>query len=281
MRYFDLHCDTARVCYKRDVFPDDSSIAVSIPKGIKFDDWYQCYAVFVPDNCHYPKQEYKNTLFDFRRKIAAYRKPKCIFTLENARVIDSPDFVNQLVKDEIRAVTLTWNGENALAGGVNSDSGLKPFGKEIINALNRSKIAVDLSHLNRKSFFEAGETAEIVYASHTCCYKTHRNLRNLTDEQIKYIVSRGGVIGLCFYPEFLGTKYALEGVWRHLNHLLNLGCQNNISIGSDFDGAEMADDLDGIDKLPDLYFFLKSRGISENILDSVFFENAKNFFENF
>ena len=261
--------------------PDDNSLAASVLKGQIFDDWRQCYGIFMNDACQNPQRDYENILSDFKGKISAYNKPDCILTLENAAAVGSGEFVDRLAADGIKALTLTWNGENALAGGVNTDVGLKPFGKDVISKMNRNKIALDLSHLNRKSFYAAIEEADIIFASHTCCYKTHRHPRNLTDEQIKCIAERGGVVGICFYPEFLGTKYSFEGVWRHINHLLNLGLEKNICIGSDFDGADMPDCLDGVDKIPDLYRFLNLRGLSADLLDSIFFKNARNFFENF
>lgn len=278
MRYFDLHCDTARVCYKNGIMPDDNSLSSSFKKGEALNVWHQCFAVFVPDGCPEPKREYENTLSDFKSKISAYKKPKCFYALENALPIDSIEYVSRLAGDKIKAVTLTWNNENALAGGVNCDASLKPFGREVIKALNSHKIALDLSHLNRQSFFAAGEAADTVFASHVCCYKTHKHPRNLTDEQIKYIAERGGVLGICFYPEFLGTKYAFEGVWRHINHLLNMGLQEHVCIGSDFDGADMSETLDGVDKIPSLYKFLKARGLSEE-LDGIFFGTAEKFFK--
>ena len=281
MRYFDLHCDTARVCYKKGIMPDDNSLSSSFKKGEAFSVWRQCCAVFVPDDSVNPKAEYENILSDFKNKISHYEKPECIFTLENALPVDSIEYIDRLAADGIKAVTLTWNNENALAGGVNCFASLKPFGREVIRALNSHKIALDLSHLNRKSFFEAAEAAETVFASHTCCHKTHNHPRNLTDDQIKYVAGRGGVLGLCFYPEFLGTKYAFEGVWRHLNHLLNMGLQDSICIGSDFDGADMSESLDGVDKIPDLYGALSARGLSDGLLDKIFFKNAEKFSEKF
>ena len=281
MRYFDLHCDTASVCFKRQINPDDLSLSASTEKGKFLKEWRQCYAVFINDNSENPKKDYENIVADFKNKISKTEKPTPVFTLENGVPIESLEFVDRLYADRIRAVTLTWNGENRIAGGAYTDIGLKPFGREVISRLNKCGISCDLSHLNRKSFFEAGECAQTVFASHSCCDKTHRHLRNLTDDQIKYIAERGGVIGLCFYPEFLGTKYVFEGLWRHLNHLLNLGFENNISVGSDFDGADMSYELDGVDKLPDLYRFLSKRGITEDILDKIFFKNAVNFFSKF
>lgn len=281
MRYFDLHCDTARVCYKNKIFPDDTSLAVSAANVAGFEEWYQCFAVFIPDNCTEPKTKYVAQINDFKGKLEKFNSVNPIFTLENALPIESLDFIDVLADDGIRAVTLTWNGENNIAGGAYTDTGLKPYGKEVIGKLNSKRIAVDLSHLNRKSFFEVAESAEIIFASHSCCDKTHRHKRNLTDEQLKVIKDRNGVVGICFYPEFLGTKYAFEGVWRHINHLLNIGLEENISIGSDFDGADMSNELDGVDKIPDLYSFLFERGLDNRLLNKIFFKNAYEFFKKF
>ena len=281
MRYFDLHCDTARVCFKKNLLPDDASLAVSTANAGIFEEWRQCYAVFIPDGSNEPVSEYSAILNGFKAKLCNTKKPEPIYTLENGVPINSLEFVDRLAVDGIKAVTLTWNGENALAGGVDCGAGLKPFGKQVISKLNRQNIAVDLSHLNVKSFFEVADVANRVFASHTCCYKTHRHGRNLTDAEIKLIAERGGVVGVCFYPEFLGTKYAYTGVWRHINHLLNMGLENNVAIGSDFDGADMSEQLDCVQKIPGLYEYLSLRGISDRILDKIFFENADGFFKNF
>lgn len=281
MRFFDLHSDTASICRNKGIMPNDLSLAVSTNKGKMFDEWYQCYAVFIEDDSPDPQKDYAEILEGFKIKFSGFKKPVPIFTLENASPVTDIEFVDRLADDGIRSATLTWNGENTLAGGAYTDVGLKPFGRQVIEKFNMKHIACDLSHLNRKSFFEAGEIAEFVFASHTCCDKTHKHIRNLTDDQIKYIVNRGGVIGLCFYPDFLGTKYVFEGVWRHINHLLNMGYENSICIGSDFDGAVMSEELDGVDKVPHLYNFLSERGIPENILDKIFFKNAHNFLSKF
>ncbi|MBR5922675.1 MAG: membrane dipeptidase [Clostridia bacterium] len=281
LRYFDLHCDTARVCYKKNLYPDDLSLAVSTANGNIFERWRQCYAVFIPDDSPDPEDEYAGILGGFIKKISGIPRIEPIFTLENGVPIKNVEFVERLSYDGIKAVTLTWNGENSIAGGVYSDAGLKPFGKQVIYKLNDKNIACDLSHLNEKSFFEAGDTAKIIFASHTCCDRTHHHPRNLSDRQLKYIAARGGVIGVCFYPEFLGTKYAYTGVWRHINHLLNLGLEKSVCIGSDFDGAQMSEQLDGIGRIPALYEYLLSSGIHESTLDLIFYKNAEKFFENF
>ena len=144
MRYFDLHCDTAGVCFKNKIFPDDTSLAASVNKSGAFDEWRQCFAVFVPDDCLEPESEYRAQISDFKVKIARFDNVVPYFTLENALPVKSVGFVDVLVRDGIRAATLTWNGENQLAGGADTDVGLKPLGKEIIERFNKNRIAVDL-----------------------------------------------------------------------------------------------------------------------------------------
>ena len=132
MRYFDLHCDTATVCYKNGIELDDLSLAASVKKGNFFEDWRQCYAVFINDNSPDPKGEYNNIVADFRKKSVGTQKPEPLLTLENGLPIDSLEFIDKLSLDGIKAATLTWNGENHLAGGAYSEAHLKPFGKQVI-----------------------------------------------------------------------------------------------------------------------------------------------------
>lgn len=67
-------------------------------------------------------------------------------------------------------------------------------------------------------------------------------------------------------------------MYKNIYHILDLGYEDYLSIGSDFDGADMAAELYDISAIPSLYEYLKSRGITVNILNKIFFENAYNFF---
>ena len=58
-----------------------------------------------------------------------------------------------------------------------------------------------------------------------------------------------------------------------------MGLENNIAIGSDFDGADMLPELSDISKVPDLYTYLENRGISAETLKKIFYENAQNYFD--
>ena len=138
----------------------------------------------------------------------------------------------------------------------------------------------DLAHMYRQGFFEAVSIAERPIVTHACCDFLHNHPRNLTDQQLKIIAQKNGLIGLCLYPVFLGDGDVFENVYRHIFHLLELDLEDSISIGSDFDGADMSDTLSDISKILTLYRYLSKRGIKNDVLDKVFYKNANNFFVN-
>lgn len=280
MNFFDLHCDTPTECYNKNQAFINNDLAVSYQKGSGFDNWHQCFAIWIDEKLCDPYAYYKNVLFDFKNKLKGVKNTLTpIFTVEGGSLLeDKVERVYELKSDGIKALTLTWNGENQIASGANADGGLKPFGKRVIELLNECKIATDLSHLNRDSFFDCIEVAKFPIATHSCCDRVNSHIRNLTDDQIKLLVQKDGIMGLCLYPLFLGEGDVFFNIYKHLHHLLDKGYENNIAIGSDFDGAEMSKALSDISKIPSLYDKLLCFGIEDSILQKIFFKNAYNFF---
>lgn len=280
--YFDLHCDTPYECYFKKQPFCENTLAVSGKKGLYFKDWHQVFAVWIKDDAENPFKLYKNILNDFKLKL--FKMPDNLtphFAVEGGAVIeDDISRLDALYSDGIRFLTLTWNGENRIAGGSKTEKGLTAFGRGVIKEMNRLKIACDLSHLNDKSFFGAIEYAEYPLATHSNCREVFSHPRNLTDEQIKLLAQKNGIIGLCPYPAFLGGD-VYEKMYENIYRLLNMGLENNISIGSDFDGADMDEKLSDISKMPSLYRFLSGRGISERLLEKIFYKNACNFVKTF
>ena len=98
--------------------------------------------------------------------------------------------------------------------------------------------------------------------------------------QIESIVQRKGLIGLNFYAPFLGDENCdvFEKIYENICYLLNLGADNVIALGSDFDGAELSAKLNCAFKVKNLFAFLKYKGLDERVLNKIFYENAYNFF---
>ncbi len=281
MNYFDLHCDTAYECYVRKQPLLQNDLAISVKQGAAFEDWRQVFAVWVRDDQPAPFSFYRAVLSDFQEKIK--QKPKTLtpfLAVEGGAVIgEDLDLLDILREDGVCMLTLTWNGQNALAGGTLSDGELTALGGRAIERLNRLGMGCDLSHLNDRSFYAAVEKAEYPLATHSNCRALKAHPRNLTDEQLCLIGEKNGLIGLCFYPAFLGDGDPCDLIFRHLVHLCELGLENHVAVGSDFDGAVMHESLDCLSKVPSLYEALHQKGLPEDFLRKFFFENAKNYFD--
>ncbi len=278
MNFFDLHCDTAYELYKNKL-PFKNSLLSVTPKGTEsFSNWFQTFAIWIADDTPEPFSLYKNILLGIKEKLkTAPENLKPIFSVEGGAVLEQDiDRLDALKEDGIKMLTLTWNGENSIAGGSKSQKNLTDFGKKVIERLNKLKIATDLSHLNKGSFYSAIELAEFPIATHSNCYEICKHPRNLTLEQIKLIAERGGVVGLTFYPPFLGENVFVR-IYENIIFLCEKGFENHIAIGSDFDGGQMDKTLDNISKIPSLYAFLEEKGLEKTLLDKVFFENAYDF----
>ncbi|RKZ30993.1 membrane dipeptidase, partial [bacterium] len=140
----------------------------------------------------------------------------------------------------------TWNNSNKWATScmdkTAQDKGLTPEGVEALAEINRLGGIIDLSHSGEKTFWDIMEQSEAApICTHSCCRAIKDSPRNLTDEQIKSLIERGGVIGINFYTGFLSTKshgeVVVADLVNHIEHIFELGGEKNAALGSDFDGV--------------------------------------------
>lgn len=288
MNYFDLHCDTLSKMNDDKTVPKEN-LQVSLKDNRLFEKYCQCFALWMPDElCGKEACKRAESIFPlFEKEKQAFEKQKnrkALLTMENAGFIgENTDSFALWKKRGVVAASLTWNGKNAYAHGAHCKSGgLTELGKHAVKQLENSEIILDVSHLNRDSFFDVCKISKKAFiASHSNCGRVRKNARNLTDRQIHEIVQRGGLIGICFYPPFLGKGDVFEQIYKNIVHLFTLGAENCICFGSDFDGAAMSERLDKTEKVGALYAFLQSRGIGQELLEKFFYENAEKFFKTF
>jgi membrane dipeptidase len=129
------------------------------------------------------------------------------------------------------------------APSLRADGGLTDRGKELVAALNRHRIFVDLAHISRSGFFDAvavHDRTQPLLVSHTGVAGVHRHWRNIDDEQLRAVADTGGVVGVMYQSSFLG-EHALggraEAIVEHLNHIVDVVGEDHASLGSDWDGA--------------------------------------------
>ena len=211
-----------------------------------------------------------------RDKIAA------VLCLEGGQLIgNNIDNIDRLYKRGIRYFTLAWNYGTDWCGGAkdDDDKDLLPFGKEVIDRLNKLGIMIDVSHVNQKSLQTILEyTDATVIATHSGAFRVNNHKRNLCDEHIKEIARRGGVIGSVFYPWFLNnTEHAsITDVIKHINYIRNLtGSVDHLSLGSDFDGIDITPTgLENVSKFPNLTKALYEEGYTADEIRRILGENA-------
>lgn len=112
----------------------------------------------------------------------------------------------------VRYMTLTHAGNNDICDSCATKekrwNGLSPFGIEVVKEMNKLGMLIDVSHISDDSFWDVLKYSESpVVATHSCCRSICDHPRNLTDEMIKALAKRGGVIQINFYPPFLNKKY--------------------------------------------------------------------------
>lgn len=171
-------------------------------------------------------------------------------------------------------------GYPAMGWGRNDALGLTSFGKDLVRFLGENKCLVDLTHINEKGFDDAVEIASgPVFVSHTGVRGVHDLWRNLRDEQIRTIASKGGVMGVIFARQFLGGNN-IDAVVKHILHLVNVGGEACAALGSDFDGFIIpVKGLRDISGLPALREALERKGLAPRVVDGIMGENALKLFE--
>jgi membrane dipeptidase len=167
--------------------------------------------------------------------------------------------------------------DNAFGGSSSgSDLGLSKLGRELIDRMNEASILVDLAHASTKTFDEAiARTTLPPIVSHSGVRAVHDTWRNLSDDQIRAVADKGGVIGVMLAPPAL-AKVSLEEAMEHLAHLVEVGGENVAALGSDFDGyVDPPIDAAG---LPELTELMVRRGWSEWRIRKVLGENVLRLF---
>lgn len=172
--------------------------------------------------------------------------------------------------------SLTWNYNNGFAGGALDDGCLTRHGKKVIRLIEQSGCYIDLAHLNRKSFFQVADFAQNVICSHTG-FNGHP--RSLNDEQIRLLIERRAVIGLCTVRKFSGAHTARRFADVIDGFVQKYGC-DCLALGTDFNGSDdIPDDINDYKKLSDVQNLLYNRGYDRTTINKIFFENANNLYK--
>ncbi len=150
----------------------------------------------------------------------------------------SHDRVALFYRMGLRSAQLTYNTRNHVGVGCWETGGVTPFGRELIAQMNSIGMLIDLSHANMQTMAEAIAASRApVIVSHTACMAVHQNRRNTTDENLRALAAKGGLVGVCQMRPFLTTKKSdnLHAYFDHLLHAIRVAGAEHVCIGSDRD----------------------------------------------
>lgn len=295
-RLLDLHCDTVTRCLEEGCNLDHPNLHFSLsrlPKSIKL---CQAAAIYIPDQYRGKEaQDYFTRAYQLYRAECARKQGELqslqdfgslprgratfFLTVEGGAALGGDlAWVDKLWNLGVRMMTLTWNGANEIAGGAGSGGGFTPFGRQVVARMEELGMAVDVSHLSDEGFWELCEFATAPFcASHSNARALCNHPRNLTDEMLREIIRRKGVVGINYCRRFLtpeGEGANIDAILRHIHHILDLGGEDAVALGSDFDGTDLPDDLQGVQDLEPFVQRLLQSGLSEEMIGKLLFENA-------
>ena len=197
-----------------------------------------------------------------------------LLTIEGGEAVEGyEDILRCVHRMGARAMTLTWNTRNELGEPAMKKSrrGLTFLGKSIVREMGRIGMAVDVSHLNDAGIEDVLKENVKVFASHSNSRAVYDSPRSLPDEFIREIARRGGTVGVnFFYKQLTDAPVASIGdIARQAEHILKVGGEGCLAIGSDFDGmGQYPEGLSDPSHLPKLIPAFESVGITGRTLEA-------------
>ncbi len=211
-----------------------------------------------------------------------------LLTVEGGEATEGSLAVLRVLYDlGVRAMMLTWNENNELAGAAlaKGNKGLTSLGLEMIDEMNRIGMAIDVSHLSDRGIDDVlGRSRQPVFASHSNARDVFSSPRSLTDAQIRAIAAQGGVIGVNFYHKQLTPKRlaSIEDIVAHIVHIAKVGGVDCCAIGSDFDGMQVyPTDLRDSRDFPALFAALEQAGFSHTEVEKIAYGNLTSYLGQF
>ena len=247
-------------------------------------EMYQIYDLNTLDN------QIENWQKETKKKPIGY-----ILSLEGADSIVNIDYLEKSYMLGLRAIGPAHYGPGVYAHGTDSNGSIGQKGKELVKKIEQLNLILDVTHLSDTSFWE---TIDIyngnLWASHNNCRKFVNHNRQFSDDQIKEIIRRDGVIGVPLdawmmvpnwirgksTPETMGVT--LNQMIENIDHICQLsGNSNHVGIGTDLDGAfgieQTPTDIDTIADLQKVPLMLEKIGFSESDVEKVMNKNFINF----
>lgn len=308
---FDLHCDTAFEMLDLSgncvTSMRRNDLHIDLERASKLPGYTQCFACFTSDTKTLPLPVSPEMLFtkEFDAAVCGIQKNgdiirqafsagdiennlnsgrmSAILTIEGPAGFGyDPCALETLYNKGFRITTLGWNELNPLAGSHITGGGLTAKGVAYVQEAQRLGMIIDVSHISDEAFWDIMNiTTKPVIASHSNSRSIWNVSRNLTDEMFLALCQCGGLAGINLYADFLGENPDLETVCDHIIHFMEVDSgSEHIALGADLDGCDkLPRGFSGVQNYPDLANKLLFRGLTENEVMNIFWNNAVGVFK--
>ncbi len=303
---FDLHCDTSLALLGEDLKDRGNlrknQLHIDLERAATLGCYAQCFACFTTPFMQQWNQVAPETVFERELENIMYQiqangdliaqaftaedveenrkngKMSAILTIEGPAGFGfDPAMLELMHKVGFRISSLGWNESNVLTGSHKTGEGLTDLGREYVKEAQRLGILVDVSHISDKGFWDIMDiTQQPVVATHSNSRAVCNVSRNLTDDMFRAICQTGGVAGFNQCAPFVGQKPTLDTVCDHILHFLEIDPEGkHIALGGDLDGCdEMPEGFDGVQSYPAMAQRLLERGLTEQMVEDIFWNNA-------
>ena len=305
---FDLHCDTGLALLGETRNEAGSlkknKLHIDLERASQLEAYCQCFACFTTPmmqewNKLSPIVVFERELATIQREVDKHKrlmsiaysmadveanrekgKMSAILTIEGPAGFDfDPALLENIHQIGFRITSLGWNEQNVLTGSNVTGGGLTDQGREYVREAQRLGMLVDVSHISDEGFWDIMEQTQApVLATHSNSRALCGHSRNLTDDMFRAICRTGGVAGINQYADFLGESPTLDTVCDHIFHFMELDpTGKHIALGGDLDGCEqLSQGFEGIQSYPALARRLLERGLGEETIRDIFWNNALN-----
>lgn len=303
---FDLHCDTAYALLGKELNEAGSllqnSYHIDLNRAGELPGYAQCFACFNTPEMEKWHHKTPTTVFELelatilweieknQDRIALVYSAKdieankskglmsAVLTIEGTAGFGyDPALLEDLYKIGFRMTTLGWNESNSLTGSHVTGEGLTGAGRAFVQEAQGIGMVIDVSHISDQGFWDIMEiTNAPIVASHSNSRAICDVSRNLTDDMFRAICQTGGVAGINLYADFLGMEPDISTAADHICHLLELDSTGkHIALGGDLDGCDtLPFGFTGIQDYPKLAKVLLERGVSPEMVEDIFWNNA-------
>lgn len=211
-----------------------------------------------------------------------------VLTIEGGEAIDGSLYkLHEYYARGVRALTLTWNASNELASPAMSrfNKGLTRLGAKVVKHMEEIGMAIDLAHLSDAGIKDVLRLTDApLISSHTNARAVCKHKRSLSDELIKEIAKRDGVICVNYYPAQLCSfgVASIDDVVKHIIHIAKVGGIKSVALGSDFDGmTNYPRDIKSWADVPKLIEALYRAGFCDAEIDMIAYNNLSGFWGKF